>query len=121
MGKRFTAFAAALILLMAGPVRAHNGGIAVAAPVANITVDGDLSDWPERLATPEKVYLNRRRFFRQLGAASLGLVAAPSLLGAEEGAALYPAKRNPAYILDRALTDEQVAASYNNFYELTTD
>ncbi|MBI2506053.1 MAG: protein-methionine-sulfoxide reductase catalytic subunit MsrP, partial [Candidatus Latescibacteria bacterium] len=75
---------------------------------------------PQHLATPEEVYLNRRRFFKQLGAAGLGLVAGPSLLGAEEGA-LYPAKRNPAYTLDRALSDEKVAASYNNFYEFTTD
>ena len=76
---------------------------------------------PERLATPEAVYLNRRKFFKQLGVAGLGLVAGSSLLGAEEDAALYPAKRNPAYTLDRALTAEGVASSYNNFYEFTTD
>ena len=76
---------------------------------------------PERLATPEEVYLDRRKFFKHLGVAGLGLVGGPALLGAEEPAPLYPAKRNPAYTLDRALTDEQVAASYNNFYEFTTD
>lgn len=76
---------------------------------------------PEGLATPEEVYLNRRKFFKHLGLTGLGLVAGPAFLGAEEGPALYPAKRNPAYTLDRALTDEQVAASYNNFYEFTTN
>ena len=30
---------------------------------------------------------------------------------------LYPARRNPAFTLDRPLTDEKVAAEYNNFYE----
>ena len=81
---------------------------------------------PERLATPEAVYLNRRRFLKELGTAGLGLTGLALAAGAdraaaEDGAALYPAKRNPAYTLDRALTDEQVAASYNNFYEFTTD
>jgi sulfoxide reductase catalytic subunit YedY len=36
-------------------------------------------------------------------------------------AALYPARRNPGFTLDRTLTDERVAAAYNNFYEFTTD
>ena len=30
---------------------------------------------------------------------------------------LYPAKRNEAFKIDRALTDERYASSYNNFYE----
>jgi sulfoxide reductase catalytic subunit YedY len=30
---------------------------------------------------------------------------------------LYPAKRNPEFTLDRPLTKESVAATYNNFYE----
>lgn len=80
---------------------------------------------PERLATPEAVYLNRRRFLKELGTAGLGLTGLALAAGAdraaaEDGAALYPAKRNPAYALDRALTEEKVAASYNNFYEFTT-
>ncbi len=39
----------------------------------------------------------------------------------EDIANLYPAKRNPEYRLDRRITEEQVAGSYNNFYEFTTD
>jgi len=35
------------LLAPAGPARAHNGGVAVAYPIRGITVDGDLSDWPE--------------------------------------------------------------------------
>ena len=30
---------------------------------------------------------------------------------------LYPAERNPRYTLDRALTDEKLTTTYNNFYE----
>jgi len=30
---------------------------------------------------------------------------------------LYPAKQNPRYTLDRPLTDEKLATTYNNFYE----
>lgn len=29
------------------PAHAHNGAVALAAPVAGIPVDGDLTDWPE--------------------------------------------------------------------------
>ena len=35
-----------LILVLVGPVAAHNGSVAVAYPVDGIVVDGDLSDWP---------------------------------------------------------------------------
>ncbi len=37
---------AILILLCALPVAAHNGRVALAYPVENIALDGDLSDWP---------------------------------------------------------------------------
>jgi len=33
----------------AAPVAAHNGAVAIAVPVDGITVDGDLSDWPNDL------------------------------------------------------------------------
>jgi len=79
---------------------------------------------PERQATPEHVYLNhslnlglnRRKFLATMGAAALGS-AVPRLLRAQEK--LYPAKRNPAYQLDRPVTDEFVVTRYNNFYEFT--
>jgi hypothetical protein len=34
------------VFLCVAPVRGHNGKVAYAAPVANIVVDGDLSEWP---------------------------------------------------------------------------
>ena len=34
---------------LVGPVAAHNGAVALAYPVDGITVDGDLSAWPEGL------------------------------------------------------------------------
>jgi sulfoxide reductase catalytic subunit YedY len=39
---------------------------------------------------------------------------------ASPGSEFYPARRNPAYALDRPLTDEKVAAGFNNFYEFST-
>lgn len=81
---------------------------------------------PSSSETPEGVYLNRRLLLKT--AAAAGLVAAgPSLAGSsaaaaegkEEGgdAGPYPVPRNPAYALDRPVTDEDLATSYNNFYE----
>lgn len=100
---------------------------------------------PEREATPEDVYLNRRKFLKR----TIGLSTAALLAGcghetifesfeAEETAdelfpdelqppdpapdlSLYPASLNPRFAtLDRPLTEESVAGSYNNFYEFTT-
>ena len=36
-----------VVLALSGPAVAHNGAVAIAVPVEGITVDGDLSDWPE--------------------------------------------------------------------------
>lgn len=33
----------------------------------------------------------------------------------------YPVQRNPRYVLDRALSDELIVASVNNFYEFTSE
>lgn len=71
---------------------------------------------PERLATPEQVYLNRRKFLAALGVA-LGTAGMPRRLRASED--LYPARRNPTYRLDRPITDEFVVTRYNNFFEFT--
>ena len=46
--------------------------------------------------------------------AGVALAAAPA---ADPSAGLYPAKRNERYTLDRPLTDEKLATTYNNFYE----
>ena len=73
---------------------------------------------PERSATAEAVFLDRRRFLAASGAA-LGTIALPGWAGAETdpSAGLYPAKRNEAYTLDRAITQESISGEFNNFYE----
>ena len=35
------------LLLLAAPLYAHNGAVAIAVPVEGIVVDGDLSDWQD--------------------------------------------------------------------------
>jgi hypothetical protein len=90
-------------------------------------------DIPERLATPEYVFFNRRRFLAT-GAA----VGAMSVLSAcddkqeaqaqanaapaapDPSATLYPFKRNETYKLDRGVTDEQWSTNYNNYYEFSS-
>ena len=95
---------------------------------------------PEREATSEEAFLNRRRFMKSMGLASIGAIAGcsgqESIIrstgasddpgaGSGEGSAdepvgLYPATRNTAFSeLDRPLTDETVAARFNNFWEFT--
>jgi methionine sulfoxide reductase catalytic subunit len=78
---------------------------------------------PEREATPEHLFLNRRVFLgAAAGAAAMGV--APQAAFAQRTTDqpdptidLYPAKRNEKYKLDRPLTDEKVNANYNNFFE----
>jgi sulfoxide reductase catalytic subunit YedY len=80
-------------------------------------------EMPERDATPEPVFEDRRRLAKVLAAGPLLLGAAPALSLAanaaetDPSAGLYPAKRNARYKLDRALTDEKIVTTYNNFYE----
>ena len=75
---------------------------------------------PESAATPEDVYLNRRQIMAA-GGAAVALIASPRIArGATElieTADLYPAKRNLAYRIERDITPEDYAATYNNFYE----
>ena len=77
-------------------------------------------DWelPARAATAEAAFLDRRRFLAA-SALTLGAIAAPRLARAETdpSAGLYPAKRNPAFALDREITPEALSGEYNNFYE----
>jgi sulfoxide reductase catalytic subunit YedY len=99
---------------------------------------------PEREATPEHVYLNRRKFLKTMGYTGLsaagilagcsgdaGTVLSPvqqepppqqatsSVLAGDESI-LYPAPLNPDFAtLDRRLTQEDAAAVYNNFFEFT--
>lgn len=101
-------------------------------------------DWdrPGIEITPEQLYLTRRTWLKAAGVAGAGMLAPASTLtllagcsdtasaqtaGSGRRAAraipkalrdLYPAKRNPAYIVEgRTMTPESVATSYNNFYE----
>ena len=77
---------------------------------------------PERLATPEHLFLNRRALLSGSGAAALSL--APNIALAqrisdlpEPTKDLYPVGRNEKYALDRPITDEKINTNYNNFYE----
>ena len=74
---------------------------------------------PESAATPQSVYLDRRRFLAGAAAGAILAAGAPRLSHAAEGklADKLPATRNPAYTLDRPLTDKTYATTYNNFYE----
>lgn len=93
---------------------------------------------PEREATPEAVYMNRRQFLTSLGATgayTLALLSGCGLFSDKEpevkplsarpftdaDATVYPARRNPEFRLDRPMTEEDVAAHYNNFYEFSSD
>jgi sulfoxide reductase catalytic subunit YedY len=74
---------------------------------------------PESEATPESVFLDRRRFVT--GALGLGAIAASGAPARAQWADptfdLYPARRNESFTLDREITPERYAADYNNFYE----
>ncbi|HEX6980283.1 MAG TPA: protein-methionine-sulfoxide reductase catalytic subunit MsrP [Alphaproteobacteria bacterium] len=93
-------------------------------------------EMPEAAATPESVFLNRRRFLVggaagaaaigagvglwTLGSGRQGQAAGPQLAAAgdaDPSAQLYPAMRNLRYRLDREITVEKLATTYNNFYE----
>lgn len=95
-----------------------------------------LPDWvlPESQTTSESVYLNRRRFLKNAGLSSLSMMG--FLAGCqtieEKKAIVKPqisdeslkpilVSRNLAFTLDRPLTDEYVAATYNNFDEFSGD
>jgi len=76
---------------------------------------------PERIATPESVFLDRRRLLKTAAAGSILMAAPAALIGCDSEeeiaiksepdptAHLYPAKRNEAFKLDRAVTAELVS------------
>jgi len=88
-------------------------------------------------ALDEEAYLSRRDFLKK--SAGYGLTAGIVLYGGATLAGLpsalasnlidgaekpqkghtYPAIQNPGFTLDRPLTDEAVAAKYNNYYEFS--
>lgn len=88
---------------------------------------------PERDSMPENVFDQRRRLIKALTLSFLGVGAGAifgcrpaqdaARIGAQEnppGANLYPVRRNNRFTLDRPVTEETYAASYNNFYEFST-
>ncbi len=82
----------------------------------------------DALATPERAFLDRRDILKTWGLGALALAASASLPKAVRAAtlpagnpALYPAKQNAAYKLDRSLTPEEINSKYNNFYEFGGD
>ena len=80
---------------------------------------------PESAATPETVYLNRRSLLKAAAAGPiaagatgiLGGAAAHAAAGDDPTAGLYPVQRNLRYRVERELTSESNATTYNNFYE----
>jgi methionine sulfoxide reductase catalytic subunit len=86
---------------------------------------------PESAATPEAVFWNRRNLLKAAGLGAIAAAGAAWLEGeapmkeavaaadptVDPSAGLYPAKRNERFTLDRPVTDEKLATSYNNFYE----
>lgn len=91
-------------------------------------------DWQikESEVTPEHLYFNRREFLK-----STAGILAFSLIGgcsdhpeenvtapivpeaADPTSDLYPTRKNEKYKLDRPLSIEEIAATYNNYYEFT--
>jgi sulfoxide reductase catalytic subunit YedY len=77
---------------------------------------------PERAVTPESVHVRRRDFLRALGFVGGGLAAGFPMLGADAAkpAGLYRAKRNSDFDPTLALSSEEAATTYNNYYEFST-
>ncbi len=92
--------------------------------------------------TSEQAYVSRRRFLGNAGVAVGGLTlsgvlgcdqkssaevarlasaekALEASMNPQSGNAFVRGERNPRYTLDRPLTGEKAAATYNNFYEFT--
>ena len=77
----------------------------------------------ESAATDEAAYLNRRELVAGIAAGSILLgsgTASAQRVSDDPSMKLYPFKKNEAFTLDRALTDEKEATTYNNFYEYGT-
>jgi len=80
---------------------------------------------PERFATPEHIFFNRRDFLAGAGAGALALspqlAAAQRIADLPDPSNLYPAKQNEKFTLDRAVTEEKINLNYNNFYEFSSN
>jgi sulfoxide reductase catalytic subunit YedY len=76
---------------------------------------------PDRAATPEAVFLNRRTLLRGIGLASMLVPRLAAAAEEDPSAGLYPFKRNPRFTIDRPLTAAKYSEYYNNFYEFGMD
>jgi sulfoxide reductase catalytic subunit YedY len=75
-------------------------------------------DIPERLATPEAIFLNRRQLIAAGAVMVAGSMLPPRALAqGDPSAGLYPAPRNGRYAIDRPVTPEAINVHHNNFYE----
>lgn len=79
---------------------------------------------PERAATSEAIYRNRRDILKSMAAGGMLIGGGPLLAGdvfasagKDPSAALYPVARNDKYKVMRDLTPFKNATTYNNFYE----
>ena len=85
---------------------------------------------PESAATPEAVFRQRRQLCKAIAAGPILLAGGTMLTGCKEdvmealaatsddpSAGLYPVERNARYELDRELSSEELATTYNNYYE----
>ena len=84
----------------------------------------------ENQVTSESDYINRRKFIKDLGLASAGALlfsssnACAQNKGVEKQLEPYraqklDAKNNPNFTVQKPMTDEVIAATYNNYYEFS--
>ena len=75
---------------------------------------------PETAVMSEYIYMNRRQWLQAAGVAGAGLAtmfAGGAINPVNAAIGPYPAPRNEAYVGGRALTPEDEATTYTNFYE----
>ena len=86
---------------------------------------------PENQVTSESDYINRRKFIKDLGIASASalLFSSSNACAGKQGvekqlepfqAQKLAAENNSRFTVERPITDEVVAATYNNYYEFTS-
>ena len=85
---------------------------------------------PENQVTAESDYINRRKFIKDLGLASAGTLLFSTSNACAQNSALekqlapfraqtLAAEKNANFTVERQMTDEVIAATYNNYYEFT--
>ncbi len=86
---------------------------------------------PENQATPESVYINRRKFIKDLGIAGAGAISLFSSTACAQDSKVEKQlkpfreqqlehKKNEAFSVTRPKTEEIIAATYNNYYEFSS-